>query len=180
MRKKVNSFILIILFGLMNAQLEHYQPLIITRGYDVKVDNVKMDEVIIDTYKINYKSMKKVIFHYDYENAMVKYWNKEEKSFCPFIYLNKSEEVIDVNLGLFNHFDLEKTNEHLFQASPTYGGYPSHYNRLNSIEILRRNKLSLVMKFNFTDEFGWKGFGIVVLYNYKSLDPLLKKYKNKS
>lgn len=60
------------LFGLAKAQVvEFYQPIVITQKGDSIVDNKKVDRVIIDFYKTEFKSMNKYLFRYDYENSIV-------------------------------------------------------------------------------------------------------------
>ena len=171
-KKKILIHILLLCFvGNIKGQiLEVYRPIIVTYKSGI-LNNEKIDLGIFDYFKQDTSKMKNEYLKYDSDKGVLYKYDVANKVFQTILCLNnqnyKSKE--EIKLGMFDGFVLTRENSNSFKAGSPYGDgrYPSHHKIIKSIDILQKTKKRLIIRVNYQDEFEWKYFGILVLYDYR-------------
>nr|WP_315029432.1 hypothetical protein [uncultured Chryseobacterium sp.] len=170
---KKNKILLFLIFSCLTfikgQDLKLFTPIIITNLSSDIINNEKVNKVVLDYYNPNPNEMESNLLKYCSDEGVLYLFDVEQKKFKTFLNFKKVDRVISSEnfLGIFKYFNLIKETDKFFLASSSTGSYPSHYERINSIEILEKSQKFLILKINYSDIYDFKGYGVLVLQDYK-------------
>lgn len=169
--KIITSFLILFLSILSNnffsQNLRSFEPILIVNAKDTIVNGSKINRVIADYYNPDFKKMAKEYLRYDSNSQIVEIYDKKSKNFIPFINLNFQGETKENYFGIFKYFKIIQKSKDEFKTSPTIGNFPSHFQRITFIEILQKEKNYIILKFNYSDIYGFKGYGVLNLTDFQ-------------
>ncbi|MGE8525351.1 hypothetical protein [Chryseobacterium rhizosphaerae] len=169
-RKLINIIVLLFCNLLVNAQdLKLFNPILISNlTYEI-VNNEKVNRVVLDYYNPKVDQMDINYLKYSSDNNTLYLYNTEKNEFKTFLVFDQEGKTISFGnfLGIFRYFNLKQKSANCFLATSTTGNYPSHIEKINSIDILEKNKRFLIIKINYSDIYDFKGYGVLVLQDYK-------------
>lgn len=169
-KNKVLFLILFCSLSFFKSQdLKVYSPILISNLPNGKINNEKVNKVILDYYNPNANDMESNFLKYNYDDSILYIFDLDKKEFKSFINFKKREKVISKEnyLGIFRNFNILKDSENKFKVISATGNYPSHFEKINSIEVLEKSKQFLILKINYSDIYDFKGYGVLVLQDYK-------------
>jgi len=152
--------------NLFSQDLRFFEPILIANAKDTVLDGNRINKVIADYYNPDFKKMTKEYLKYNSESQTVEIYDKKSKIFKPFIYINFQGETTENYFGVFKYFKIIQKSKDEFIIFPTSGNFPSHFQRINSIEVLQKEKNIIILKFNYSDIYGFKGFGVLNLTDF--------------
>lgn len=169
---KLITSLLILFFSILSnnffsQDLRLFEPILIANAKDTIINGSKINRVIADYYNPDFKKMVKDYLRYDSKSQIVEIYDKTSKNFKPFINLNFQGETKENYFGIFKYFKIIQKSKDEFKTSPTSGNFPSHFQRINSIEILQKEKNFIILKLNYSDIYGFKGFGVLNLTDFQ-------------
>ncbi|ALR31261.1 hypothetical protein ATE47_12340 [Chryseobacterium sp. IHB B 17019] len=170
---KINKILLFLILGFINfaqgQDLKLFSPIVISNLPNDIINNEKVNKVILDYYNPEANKMELSFLKYSSDDNVLYLFDSEKKGFKPFIYFNKIGKNVSTEnfLGIFRYFDLTQESERCFKASSASGNYPSHFEKIDSIEVLEKDKRFLIIKINYSDIYDFKGYGVLVLQDYK-------------
>lgn len=172
--KKIIVSSLIILLTSWNAyfhcqDLKLFTPILISNLPDGCINNEKVSKVILDYFNPNLAKIEASFFKYSSDENILYLYSFDKKEFKAFLKFNSIGEKVSLEnyLGVFRYFSLIQESNETFISVPTTGNFPSHSERITTIEILERNKKFLIVKINYSDIYGFKGYGILIFQDYK-------------
>jgi hypothetical protein len=171
MKRNRILFILFFLYvyTIRGQELKLFTPILISNLQTEIIDGERVNKVVLDYYNPDVNKMETFFFKYSSDDNTLYLFNSEYKEFRNFLNFNKiGKKVSSENfLGIFRYFNLIQESEKCFKALSTTGNYPSHFEKINSIEVLEKDKKFLILKINYSDVYDFKGYGILVLQDYK-------------
>lgn len=150
--------------------LKLFTPILISDIKSIMVNGEMNNQAIVDYFNPDFNKMRKEVLKYSSDSNALNLYDSESNSYKPFLFLNKkNKEIVSTknNFGVFRSFNLIKKNDRFFEAVSSTGSYPSHFERIKSIEILEKSKKFLIIKINYSDIYGYKGYSVLVLLDYK-------------
>ncbi|WP_312175513.1 hypothetical protein [Chryseobacterium sp.] len=170
-KNKILFLLVLICVNFFKAQdLKLFTPILISDTKSIIIDGEMNNQAIVDYFNPDINKMQKEILKYSSDLNVLDLYDSESNSYKPFLFLNKkNKEIVSTknNFGVFRSFNLIKKNERLFEAVSSTGSYPSHFERIKSIEILEKSQKFLIIKINYSDIYGYKGYSVLVLQDYK-------------
>ncbi|UQB69960.1 hypothetical protein [Epilithonimonas zeae] len=164
----ISIFILLLTSNIFFSQdLRLYTPILIVNAKDTIIDGNKVNKVVADYYNPDFKKMEKEYLRYDSNSQVVEIYDKKSNFFKPFINLKFQGETIENYFGMFKYFKIIQNTKNEFKTSSATGNFPSHFEKINSIEILQKEKRYLILKFNYSDIYGFRGFGVLSLTDFQ-------------
>lgn len=169
---KIISSIIIVLFNtisnnLFSQNLRLFEPILIANAKDTVIDGNRINKVIADYYNPDFKKMNKEYLRYNSKSQIVEIYDKKSSAFKSFINLNFQGETKENYFGVFKYFKITQRIDNEFKISPTSGNFPNHFQKINSIEILQKEKNYIIVKFNYSDIYGFKGYGVLNLTDFQ-------------
>ncbi|GEN75074.1 hypothetical protein [Chryseobacterium hagamense] len=169
-RSKILLITLFCYFNFFQSQdLKVFSPILISNLPNGNINNEKVNKVVLDYYNPNVKDMQCDFLKYSSDDKTVYIFDQDKKVFKSFLSFQNNEKIISKEnfLGIFRNFTVVKENEKSFKVISSTGNYPSHFEKINSIEILEKSKRFLILKVNYSDVYDFKGYGVLVLQDYK-------------
>ncbi|MNK81710.1 hypothetical protein D3C87_1014620 [compost metagenome] len=150
-----------------SQSLRIFEPILIANAKDTIISGSKINRVIADYYNPDFKKMNKEYLRYNSKSQIIEIYDKKSETFKPFINLNSQGETEENYFGIFKYFRIIRNTKNEFKISPTSGNFPSHFQRINSIEILQKEKNYIILKFNYSDIYDFKGYGVLNLTDFQ-------------
>lgn len=170
-KNKILFFLLLICVNFVKAQdLKFFTPILISDVKSIMINGEMNNQAIVDYFNPDFDKMQKEILKYSSDLNVLYLYDSESNLYRPFLYLNKkNKETVSTenNFGVFRSFNLIKKNDRFFEAVSTTGSYPSHFERINSIEVMEKSQKFLIIKINYSDIYGYKGYSVLVVQDYK-------------
>jgi len=170
-KNKILFFLVLICMNFVKAQdLKLFTPILISDIKSIMINGEMNNQAIVDYFNPDFNKMRKEVLKYSSDSNALNLYDSESNSYKPFLFLNKkNKEIVSTknNFGVFRSFNLIKKNDRLFEAVSSTGSYPSHFERIKSIEILEKSQKFLIIKINYSDIYGYKGYSVLVLQDYK-------------
>lgn len=169
-KSKILFFLTFSFFYFSKGQdLKLFTPIIISNLPNGMINNEKVNKVVLDYYNPNSNEMNFNLLKYSSDDDTLYLFDKEQNKFKLFLNFKNPGKVTSSEnfLGVFRYFDLTHKSENCFTASSTSGNYPSHIEKISSIEILEKSKKLIIIKVNYSDIYDFKGYGVLVLQDYK-------------
>lgn len=170
-KNKILFFLMLICMNFVKAQdLKLFTPILISDTKSIMINGEMNNQAIVDYFNPDFNKMRKEVLKYSSDSDALNLYDSESNSYKPFLFLNKkNKEIVSTknNFGVFRSFNLIKKNDRFFEAVSSTGSYPSHFERIKSIEILEKSKKFLIIKINYSDIYGYKGYSVLVLQDYK-------------
>jgi len=169
-KSKILFLIIFCSLNLFKSQdLKSYSPILISNLPNGMLNNERVNKVVLDYYNPNVNDMKSDILRYSSDNDKLYIFDFDKKEFKCFLNFNNKDKTISSEnfLGIFRNFNIIKDSENKFKVISATGNYPSHFEKINSIEVLEKNKRFLILKINYSDIYDFKGYGVLVLQDYK-------------
>lgn len=172
MKKSKILFLLVLVFAnlVQGQDLKLFSPILISDIKSIIINGQMNNQAVVDYYNPDINEMRKEVLQYSSDLNVLNLYDYESNSYKPFLFFNKkNKEIVSTkhNFGVFRSFNLIKKNNRLFEAVSATGSYPSHFERIKSIEILEKSQKFLVIKINYSDIYGYKGYSVLVLQDYK-------------
>lgn len=161
--------ILFCYFNFFQSQdLKVFSPIIISNLPNGNINNEKVNKVILDYYNPNVEDMGSEFLKYSSNDKTLYIFDHNKKVFKSFLNFQTKEKIVSKEnfLGVFRNFSVIKDSENKFMVVSSTGNYPSHFEKINSIEVLERSKTFLILKINYSDIYDFKGYGVLVLQDY--------------
>ena len=168
-----NKVLYILLFCFLNffkgQDLKMYSPILISNLPNGNINNEKVNKVILDYFNPNIDGMQSDFLKYSSNDNTLYIYDRDKKVFKSFLNFEMKGKIISKEnfLGIFRNFSVIRDSENKYKVMSSTGNYPSHFEKINSIEILERSKRFLILKINYSDIYDFKGYGVLILQDYK-------------
>lgn len=169
-----SKVLFLILLGYLNffksQDLKIYAPILISNLPNGNINNERVDKVVLDYYNPNVNNMEVNFLKYSSDDNKLYLFDSNKNEFKTLLDFSlKIENVVSSEnfLGLFKKFNVIKKLDNKFIILSATGSYPSHFEKINSIEVLEKDKQFLIVKINYVDIYDFKGYGVLVLRDYK-------------
>ncbi len=169
-KSKVLFLVLFCTLNFFKSQdLKVYSPILISNLPNGSINSERVNKIILDYYNPNVNDMESNFLKYSSDDKVLYLFDVEKNQFKSFINFKKHEKVISKEnyLGVFRNFNVIRDSENKFKVISATGNYPSHFEKINSIEVLEKSKQFLILKINYSDIYDFKGYGVLVLQDYK-------------
>jgi hypothetical protein len=168
-KSKILFFLIFSFFYFIEGQdLKLFTPIIISNLSNGIANDEKVNKVVLDYYNPDPNEMNINLLKYSSDDDTVYLFDTEHNKFKLFLnFKNPGKLTSSENfLGVFRYFNLTQKSEKCFTVSSASGNYPSHIEKIRSIEILEKSKKYIILKVNYSDIYDFNGYGVLVLQDY--------------